>query len=245
MLLVSLYRLAAVAAAAAGLAAALLHSAPARAATPPRLEARFSAEVEGLATTTWTTNRAEPGPCGATWAGHGAERFTFSTRRPVSVLAASSGGADPLLTFGPAGRATTLPVEGRVRRQGLLDVTPNPGECAGGGGEIPIEPLVPVDCGTKRFTGRFALRYARGAVSLSGQSASARYRNCPASGVTFPNVASLRNGRLLAVAWPKREVFDAAQKRVILMGGGRVTSNVGGTRAVSTVKWTVTLDRQD
>ncbi len=245
MRLVSLHRLAGGMAVAAGLLAGLLASAPARAAAPPRHEARFSAEVEGLATTTWTTTRAEPGPCGATWAGHGSERFTFSTRRAVGVTATSLGASDPLLTFGPGGRFSTLPVEGRVRRQGTLDVTPNPGECAGGGGDLPIEPLVPRDCRTKGFTARLALRYARGAVMLSTQSASARYRNCPTAGTSFPSVTTLRGGRLLTVAWPSRDVFDASQRRVILVGTGRQASNVGGTRSVSAVRWTVTLDRLD
>jgi hypothetical protein len=233
------------------LGAALLLPGPAGAVSVK--QARFAAEVEGLATTTWTLNKDDlPGsPCGSHSEGHGFERFTFSTRNAIRITARSIAGSDPMFTTGPNSLGTTIPVVGRVRRGGQTTSKQNSDmPCGrGGDGEPVLEPLVPrSDCGTKPFAMDLALQYARQRVSLLSRGSRTRYKQCTASGIVFPYILAIKgNGRFLSAGLPKRDVFDATERKFVLLGEGvdRHARDASGTAYTTTVHWTIELKRVD
>jgi hypothetical protein len=237
----------------AALGAALLL--PAAAGAVSVKEARFAAEVEGLATTTWSLNKDDlpSSPCGSHSEGRGFERFTFSTRNPIRVTARSIGGSDPIILTGPTSLSTKVPVVGRVRRGGSVTSKQNsdmPCGAAGDGvGDPDLAPLVPrSDCGTKPFALDLALQYARQRVSLLSRGSRTQYKHCIASGIVFPYILTTKGpSRLLSASLPKRDIFNRTEGKFVLLGEAvdRHARDVSGTAYTTTIHSTIELKRVD
>src|SRR5262245_6773575 len=241
---ITVIRPAAALACAAALAAAC--AAPAGAATKPTT-ARFRAVVEGVQTTRWTIDHADPpGPCAATYKGSGRERLDFATRRAVTlnVTRLPIGGA--VFSVGDDPTNTLIPATARVNRQGSTTITPYSDQPCGTGNGL-LEPLVKPDCGprTKPLTLMISAQSRPvNSIGIRGLSPSfGLYKRCPVSGVAFPNLLALDKGKPIQTPWPEDEIFDRTERKIIILGRGADTESSGGDSSTTTLRWTLTLLR--
>lgn len=97
--------------------------------------------------------------------------------------------------------------------------------------------------------GALAAAAPAGASSiLLSRGSRTQFKNCSAAGIVFPYILAIKgNGRTLSAALPKRDLFDATERKLVLVGEGvdRHSRDASGTTYTTTVHWTIELKRVD
>lgn len=212
-------------------------------------EAYFRVTVEGVQRTKWTANHTSERRCDPAYTGSGSERVRFASKRAVVVRAFQFGRRGPVSLLAGPGLAE-LPTRGSVRRSGTLNLPPaDPGCAVGDGGDGTYVPPPP-DCGTKAIPA-LKLRLAYDALSanritLSPAEFPSRptFKQCPIQGVGWTTILSRDDrertaGQLL----PRDELFDRRQGKMLVLGEGKVHTNISGVDSTTRMDWTLTLTR--
>lgn len=234
-------RSAAVAALAA--TAALAGTAPAADAAAKFEIGQFLVEVEGVQTTTWTTNHVKAHACDADANGSGKETVRF--RSAPTQMKGYRGLSTPVLLFRPGAKPAEVALRSKITRNGTL--TRGPSEvCAhgNGGGSAPPAP----DCGTKRSNGmtvRLAfLQRPRHLLVLNPHDAVplGPFRNCPMHGDGWPTLIDFdSNAKPIGQRVEPAELWSNGQYVVVARGSTRQTS--GETRYTTKIRWSVSFKR--
>jgi hypothetical protein len=224
---------------------------PATASAATMKQARFRVTVSGVQKTTWTyaSESADP-DCPTKSNGSGSETVRFRTPKSRVLRITQFGKLPAIFQFeGQRSPLPTTTVAGSVSRNGTYD-TQITGECravAQGDNESPEAPPAP-DCGTKRFgalgidlhfVGRSWFWIERDDLHPLTEP----FQNCPIMGTEFPELLSTSKGKQLQVRLPQRDLFNRRFGKHIVIGRGRESSNAGGARVVTTIRWDVTLRR--
>jgi hypothetical protein len=229
--------------AAAILAAAVAALAPASAAGATETRSgTFRVELEGVQTTTWSTEHAAQFECDVTIDGMGSETVVF--RAKPAVVDVQTVGRTVLIRRGR--EDATLGLLATIEREGYVNTTAG-AICAdgdGGGGAPTLS-----DCGTKRSKVGVELRYVsprRGAIGLEpglGVPVST-FANCPDAGTTWPFLLTRNgNGRPVSQVLPVDDLF--AHGKNIVVARGSEKQDDGETESTTTIRWTLSFTRLD
>lgn len=226
--------------------AALAVLAPSASAQLKTKEAYFKVTVEGVQTTTWTANHEPAFRCDSRYSGSGSERVTFKSRRAVKLRAFRLG-RGPVIWLRGKGIGV-LPAKGSVRRSGTLDHSPPLPECAVGDGDGSGERPKP-DCGTKRIPSlplqvmHDPLKPDRITVSRNDHGGPS-FQQCPMMGEGWPTILSKDDRhRTAGEEFPRKDVFDRRQGKVIVLGKGTVRGGSQGTKYTTKIRWELTFTR--
>ncbi len=195
----------------------------------------FTAQLEGVQTTTWEHHHFNEGGCDVSIDGRGSETYRFRSA-PLRVRAIKIPGG-VLLSAG--GREALLKLSGTVRRQG--EVVLGPGEVCSEGDGTGTPGSAPSDCGTRKVKATATLGYGvRPAdmllVTPGLDTPKDPFSNCP-TGTSRQYPGLLATGRRL----PVRELMRYG-KHVLI---GRATKVERGSErsATTSIRWTATLTR--
>jgi hypothetical protein len=223
-------------------AAAVPASAAAAAQIPTRT---FDVSIKGEQTTTFSSSHSSFGQCDPASHATGSERITFHSYGANTIVAKRV--RRDIVVFGTGKPGTDdIDVHGRIERKSKTYTAPLDPRCLGTGGNTTPPPAP--DCGVRHSNFSIGIAWwpdARTGGIILSQSLFVPlplFKNCPVTGIAFPNVLTAATGGHQIVARiPARDLFNPDLREHIVLARGQFVSSGSDGGYTSRIRWAITL----
>jgi hypothetical protein len=210
-------------------------------------KATFRATLSGKQTTSWTMNQSDI--CG-TVTGSGSQTFTYHQTRPVKLVFTHYVGYDGAPWVEVQRSPSGIPVAGTASRDGKVNPNTTNPNCRGTPIGPPQAPPAP-DCGTKHYSGYFAVSWYRpqdfpaapgqpvplvNALLFDEARPDVQFSHCPFNG-------PLLMQRLTPASLSDAKVFGKSKRLTLRAEIHQHRDLAEGVVADATVSWTMQLTR--
>jgi hypothetical protein len=209
--------------------------------------AEFKVTMKGVQKNTWEYKHTPQSACDVGLEGNGKETWSFWSSKPARIRAIRTRSGVFLVGRGGPAR---LFLQGRVRRDGTMSVTPGSVCSEGDGTGGPASE--PPDCGTQDlasfvepvFRKRSFLVIDDHVDRENGAGHNDPFRNCPARGTSWPDMLSIDDRhREIGQTLPAEDLFGHGKS--IVIARGRYVSRASYGTSTTTIRWEVSFTRID